>query len=93
MQTIRKRIKSSDYKEVERDGDMTIVRWDATPEIVTVPSKKKGGEETTKETGYVICSERVYLKPVTKKKVQEDIDKDLALRYPNGDAPKIKAKL
>ena len=84
MQTLRVRIKASAYKEVERRGDITIVRWDASKETIKVPKKVKKGEEPqyeTKETGYLICTERVYHGEVTKEMVQKDMESDLNVRY------------
>lgn len=93
MQTIRKRIKSSDYKEVERDGNVTIVRWDATPEVVNIPKgrPKRGQEQQyeTKQTDHVVCTEAVFRGDVDKGILKAAIDKDLALRYPDGEAPTV----
>ena len=86
-------MKASDFKEVERKGDLVIVRWDATPETITIPARKKGGEESIKESGYVICTERVYNGEPTQKEVKADIDKDLAIRYTTGEKPVVNIDL
>ena len=86
-------MKASDFKEVERKGDFVIVRWDATPEVITVPAKKKGGDETKKESGYVICTERIYDGEPTKEQIKADVDKDLEIRYPEGKMPSVKIDL
>lgn len=93
MQSLRIRIKASDFKEVERKGELTYIRWDATPETVTIPARKKGGEEKTKETGYVVCSELCARGTVNPGEVDEVITKDLTLRYPDGGAPVVNIKL
>lgn len=93
MQSLRIRIKASDFKEVERKDELTYIRWDATPETVTIPARKKGGEEKTKETGYVVCSELCVRGTVNPGEVDEVITKDLALRYPDGGAPEVNIKL
>ena len=89
MQTLRVRVKASDFKEVERKGNITIVRWDASPEIVTIPSKRKGEEQAEKETGWLVCSERIYRNNPTSEQLQADIKADLALRHPEGGAPVV----
>lgn len=91
MQTLRVRIKEKLYKDVEKKNGLTIVRWDSSKEIMQVPSKKKGEEPVSKETGHLICSERVYHGDVTKEMVQKDIDADLAVRYKDGEKPSIVA--
>ena len=89
MQSLRIRIKASDFKEVERKGELTYIRWDATPETVTIPARKKGGEEKTKETGFVICSELCVRGEVNVNAVHEVVARDLAQRYPAGGAPEV----
>ena len=96
MQFIRTRIKKDDYKDVEPQEGFTIVRWDAVPETIQVPIRKKGKKDKdaeqeyeTKETNYLVCTERVYHGDFTAEMVRADIDADLALRYPEGNAPTI----
>ncbi len=86
-------MKASDFKEVERKDGITYIRWDAIPEIVSIPARKKGREPAQKESGYVICSELVVDGCVDKKKVKAVIDKDLAIRYPEGERPRVKVDL
>ena len=93
MQSLRIRIKASDFKEVEHKGELTYIRWDAAPEMIQIPKgrPKKGQEQQyeTKETGYVVCSELCVRGTVNPGVVDEVITKDLALRYPDGGAPDV----
>lgn len=94
MQSLRIRIKASDFKEVKRKGELTYIRWDAIPETIQIPKgrPKKGQEQQyeTKETGFVICSELCVKGEVNIDRVHDAVAKDLALRYPEGGAPEVK---
>lgn len=98
MSFIRNRMPESEFKAVERNEEFSVFRWDAEKEMVNVPIRKKGKkkeeepEYETKESGYLVFTECILHGEVTNEILQKEIDADLAIRYPNGGAPVIKAE-
>lgn len=82
-------MKAVGFKAVEHKGELTVVRWDATPEVIVIPAKKKGGEETKKQTDNVICTELVFRGTADEAAIREAVAKDMELRYPEGGAPEV----
>ena len=89
MSFVRTRIKADKFVESEKHDNYTILRWDATKEIISIPSKKKGGEPTQKESDWLVCTEGIYRHPVAAEQVRADIEKDLNVRYPEGNKPDV----
>lgn len=92
MRTIRTIVKADAFKSVEKKDGITIIRWDATPETITIPSKKEGEEGKTAQTDNVICTELVFRGAPDETVIRESIAKDLAVRYPEGGAPEVNTK-
>lgn len=89
MQFLRTRVKAKDFKEVEKANDLITVRWDATPEIITIPARKKGGEPVTKESGYLICTERVFREKPSLEELTAEVNADLDIRYKGAQKPTV----
>lgn len=101
MRVIRTRILAEKFTPVEMQDGVYIIRWDASPEMVPVRQNRnlkqgKWGEEMEreheepqemKESGYLLCSEAAYRTLPPKEYLQDDMQADFEIRYPEGDAP------
>ncbi|MBQ3712076.1 MAG: hypothetical protein II891_06745 [Bacteroidales bacterium] len=92
MRTIRTIVKAKDFKAVEINDGIITIRWDAVPEVITIPAKKEGEEGKTKQTDNVICTELVFRGRFDEEDLRDSVAKDLAVRYPEGGAPEVDAK-
>ena len=54
--------------------------------------RKEEPEYETKESGFLVFTECIIHGNVTKEMLQKEIDRDLAIRYPDGNAPVVSAE-